>query len=184
MKILAIGGLAGAGKSTIIFNLLKKYKAQNDVVNLYPSKYGGMWGHYIKDKNLFILGRYDGTSLHKGTDRLSMGIVQTLKEYMKTHKNDNIKIIYEGQARLFNTATKDFLDKNNINNKFVVLNTNADTIKKRLVARQKVLGKTNIQHNQSITTSVSNMINKYKDIEVVSKSKLDNIISRFISSSS
>lgn len=97
-KIVAIGGIPASGKTTIIKKFFFKYP------KFKTFKWRLISGHFIKELNLFILGRYDGNDTFLGTDKLSMSVQPDYKRFINKYKDVNI--LFEGD-RLFNIKSLD-----------------------------------------------------------------------------
>lgn len=97
MKICAIGGEPGSGKSTLVKQIISQ------LPDLKPFKYLKLRGLYSGPKNLFILGVYEEGEVFSGTDRLSMAVQPDADKFL-THVLQNLpthNILFEGD-RLFN----------------------------------------------------------------------------------
>jgi hypothetical protein len=95
VKIIAMGGEPATGKTTLMFELIKK---ANDWEIVKPEKL--LDAMYSKSLNTYILGKYvnDG-NVFQGTDRLSMAVQPDAAKFIKSIKDTNV--IFEGD-RLFN----------------------------------------------------------------------------------
>jgi len=67
MKVIAIGGEPGSGKSTLMKEIISKYNWLKvyDEVKLVP---------YLQYDCNYILGKYDDGETFSGTDRMSMAV--------------------------------------------------------------------------------------------------------------
>ena len=96
LKIIALGGEPATGKTTLMFELIKK---TDDWQIVKPEKLlDAMYSDKLKT---YILGKYekDGNTF-QGTDRLSMAVQPDAVKFLKSAKDVNI--IFEGD-RLFNS---------------------------------------------------------------------------------
>lgn len=91
MRILAIGGMPGTGKSF----LMRRFKDQWPG---WESHKDGLL-QYHRNGRLFILGRYDGDAFD-GTDRLSMAVARDALGWFASRQGQDIGVVYEGD-RLF-----------------------------------------------------------------------------------
>jgi broad-specificity NMP kinase len=97
-KIIAVGGVPGTGKTT----LFRKYMEDKEWVETAPAKL--VTAMYNKDRDLYILGKYDEGETFAGTDRLSMAVQPPLQEWIASH---NCNILFEGD-RVFNQSFLEF----------------------------------------------------------------------------
>ena len=95
MKVIAIGGEPGAGKSTLMKKILEKYdwQAKYDSFKLVP---------YHQYKNYYILGKYEEGEVFSGTDRMSMAVQPEAIKFLATLDKDAV-VLYEGD-RLFTAS--------------------------------------------------------------------------------
>lgn len=94
MKVIAIGGEPGSGKSTLMKALMEgKEWTFVDNVSLVP--------HYVCG-NVVVLGKYDGEGYAQGTDRMSMACQPEVIKFLEKMNNDMV-ILFEGD-RLFGTS--------------------------------------------------------------------------------
>jgi hypothetical protein len=95
MRIIAIGGEPGAGKSTLMtrfVNHIQPSKMYNEV-KLVP---------YLKQGNIYIFGKYDEGEVFSGTDRMSMAVQPEAIKFLESLSKDSI-VLFEGD-RLFNAS--------------------------------------------------------------------------------
>jgi uridine kinase len=92
MKVIAIGGEPGAGKSTLMKKILEKYdwEAKYNSFKLVP---------YHQYHNNYILGKYEEGETFSGTDRMSMAVQPEAIKFLASLDKDAV-VIYEGD-RLF-----------------------------------------------------------------------------------
>jgi guanylate kinase len=102
MKIIAVGGVPGTGKTTIIEKIIDRIE---DWEVAKPAEL--LDSIFSPALNLYVLGKYqpwyDGEGYAQGTDRLSMAVQPKAIEFLKTCKSN---ILFEGD-RLF---TQGFLE--------------------------------------------------------------------------
>ena len=67
MKIIAIGGEPGCGKTTLVKRIIDNYKLEPkyDSYKLVP---------YLQKNNIYVLGKYEEGEVFSGTDRMSMAV--------------------------------------------------------------------------------------------------------------
>jgi dephospho-CoA kinase len=95
MKVIAIGGEPGSGKSTLMNRLLDYYnpiKKYNEV-KLVP---------YLQKNDIYFLGKYDEGEVFSGTDKMSMAVQPEAIKFLST-LSDNSVVLYEGD-RLFTSS--------------------------------------------------------------------------------
>jgi len=102
MKIIAVGGVPGTGKTTIVQKII------NRVEDWEVAKPADLLDSiYSPALNLYVLGKYqpwyEGEGYAQGTDRLSMAVQPKAIEFLQTCKSN---ILFEGD-RLF---TQGFLE--------------------------------------------------------------------------
>ena len=95
MKVIAIGGEPGSGKTTLMWKLIEKLKpeAKFSEFKLVP---------YHQKDNVYVLGKYEEGETFAGTDRMSMSVQPEAIKFLATLPNDAI-VIYEGD-RLFTSS--------------------------------------------------------------------------------
>jgi len=95
MKVIAIGGEPGSGKTTLMWKLIEKLKpeAKFSEFKLVP---------YHQKDNVYILGKYEGGETFAGTDRMSRSVQPEAIKFLATLPTDAI-VIYEGD-RLFTSS--------------------------------------------------------------------------------
>ena len=95
MKIIAIGGEPGAGKSTLMKKILDQYEWSKvyDKVKLVP---------YMQYKDSYILGKYDEGETFSGTDRMSMAVQPEAVKFLASLP-DSAVVLFEGD-RLFTAS--------------------------------------------------------------------------------
>ena len=95
MKVIAIGGEPGAGKSTLMkrviehFNMEPKY----DSYKLVP---------YLQKNNIYVLGKYEEGEVFSGTDRMSMAVQPEAIKFLALLPKNSI-LLFEGD-RLFTAS--------------------------------------------------------------------------------
>lgn len=125
MKVIAIGGEPGAGKSTLMKRVLEHLQAEPkyDAVKLVP---------YLQKDNIYILGKYEDGQVFSGTDRMSMAVQPEAIKFLATLPS-NAVVLYEGD-RLF---TASFLEhcNENYDTQIVYLKTTKDVRTERYKER-------------------------------------------------
>ena len=95
MKVIAIGGNPGSGKSTLMQKLIDYYTPEKkyNEFKLVP---------YLQKNNIYFLGKYDEGEVFSGTDRMSMAVQPEAIKFLACLPNDSI-VLYEGD-RLFTAS--------------------------------------------------------------------------------
>lgn len=103
MKIIAIGGEPGAGKTTLMKKLIEHFGVQPeyDSFKLVP---------YLRKDNIYVLGKYEDGETFAGTDRMSMAVQPEAIKFLASLPSDSI-VLYEGD-RLFNTSFLEHCNEN------------------------------------------------------------------------
>jgi len=91
-RIVALGGIPGSGKTSILVEVVKHYQDR-----LRTFAYRNVRGLYSKEDNLYIVGIYDGTTF-SGTDKLAMNVMPHFLEFVE--KVPQAIVLFEGN-RLF-----------------------------------------------------------------------------------
>jgi ABC-type dipeptide/oligopeptide/nickel transport system ATPase component len=98
MKIIAIGGEPGAGKSTLMKKVLEILD-KNVLLKCYDSF---KLVPYIQCGSVYILGKYDEGETFSGTDRMSMAVQPEAVKFLASLPNDSV-VLFEGD-RLFTAS--------------------------------------------------------------------------------
>ena len=150
MKVIAIGGEPGAGKSTLMKKILYTFKMQPifDKVKLVPY-------HKSPDKEYYILGKYEEGEVFSGTDRMSMAVQPEAVKFLASLPNDAI-VLFEGD-RLF---TASFLEHcvENYETNIIYLSTDKSVRQERYKERGSNQNETWLQGRETkIANILSNM---------------------------
>jgi len=95
MKIIAIGGEPGCGKTTLMKRIIEDIKPEPkyNEFKLVP---------YLQKNNIYILGKYEDGEVFSGTDRMSMAVQPEAIKFLDSLPNDSI-LLFEGD-RLFTAS--------------------------------------------------------------------------------
>jgi dephospho-CoA kinase len=164
MHIIAIGGLPAVGKSTLLKELKKKLEKEYGKLQIY--KYGLVKGECY-GKKVFIFGTYDRK--FGGTDTLSMAVQPIAERFLKTMKDKNVVILYEGD-RLFNSKFLSHILECGYENNMYMLIAPPETLEERHIER----GDTQSDSwKQGRKTKYQNIYEKLgKDIKLLSNEDL------------
>ena len=165
-KCVAIGGVPATGKTTLMKKILTKFTYQN-------FKFGLLRGHFIKEKNLVIMGIYNN-DIFCGTDKLSMAVNQDFIKYVKLNKRN---ILFEGD-RLFSLNNIKFI-KELYKTKTIILENDQNTLNNRHKERND---NQSAQFLKGRITKISNILNYFNDIELKTLKNIDesNILAKEI----
>jgi len=150
MRVLAIGGEPGAGKSTLMKQILYTFKMEPvfDKVKLVPY-------HKSPDKEYYILGKYEEGQVFSGTDRMSMAVQPEAVKFLASLPKDSI-VLFEGD-RLF---TASFLEHcvENYETNIIYLSTDKSVRQERYKERGSNQNETWLQGRETkIANILSNM---------------------------
>jgi broad-specificity NMP kinase len=103
MKVIAIGGNPGSGKSTLMKRVIEFYTPEKkyDVFKLVP---------YLQNNKIYILGKYDDGEVFSGTDRMSMAVQPEAIKFLASLPADSI-VLYEGDRLFTSSFLEDCADK-------------------------------------------------------------------------
>ena len=145
MKVIAIGGEPGAGKSTLMKRLLEQFKVEPkyDAYKLVP---------YLQNDNVYVLGKYEEGQVFSGTDRMSMAVQPEAVKFLASLP-DNSVVLFEGD-RLF---TASFLEHcvDKYNTYIIYLNTEKEVRTERYKERGSNQDETWLQGRE---TKISNIL--------------------------
>jgi len=178
LKIIALGGEPATGKTTLMFELIKK---TDDWQIVKPEKL--LDAMYSEKLKTYILGKYekDGNTF-QGTDRLSMAVQPDAVKFLKSAKDVNV--IFEGD-RLFNSKFIDSIGEVTEDYKVLILKAKDSTLDQRHIDRKD---DQDDKFKNSRKTKISNIMSSLTlldYIEVMSnetfedQSKIINYISNF-----
>jgi len=148
MKVIAIGGEPGAGKSTLMKRLIETFDVEPkyDQFKLVP---------YLQKDNVYVLGKYEEGEVFSGTDRMSMAVQPEAIKFLATLPNNSV-VLYEGD-RLF---TASFLEHcvENYDLSIIYLQTKKEVRQERYKDRGSNQNETWLQGRETkIANILSNM---------------------------
>ena len=145
MKIFAIGGEPGSGKTTLMRQMI------NDL-SVEPKYNSYKLVPYLQKDNIYILGKYEDGELFSGTDRMSMAVQPEAIKFLATLPSNSI-VFFEGD-RLF---TASFLEHclDNYDLKIIYLSTKKEIRQNRYKDRGSNQNKTWLQGRE---TKINNIL--------------------------
>ncbi len=148
MKVIAIGGEPGSGKSTLMKEVIKHYgvEPKYDAFKLVP---------YLQKDNIYVLGKYEEGEVFSGTDRMSMAVQPEAIKFLTTLPTNSI-VFYEGDRLFTASFLEDCLDKYEL--KIIYLSTDKEIRKERYKERGSNQNETWLQGRETkIANIMSNM---------------------------
>lgn len=95
MKVIAIGGEPGSGKTTLMRRIV-------ELLNPEPKYSEFKLVPYLQKDNIYILGKYEEGEVFSGTDRMSMAVQPEAIKFLASLPEYSI-LLYEGD-RLFTAS--------------------------------------------------------------------------------
>lgn len=156
MRVIAIGGEPGAGKSTLMKEILSAFP--------FNEKYSDFkLVPFLQYKNFYILGKYEEGETFSGTDRMSMAVQPEAIKFLASLPKDSV-VLFEGD-RLF---TASFLEHcvDNYDTEIIYLETDKAVRQERYKERGSNQNETWLQGRETklanIMTNMSLMFNTVK----------------------
>jgi len=148
MKVIAIGGEPGAGKSTLMKRFIEEIRAvpKYNEYKLVP---------YLQYFEIFILGKYEEGEVFSGTDRMSMAVQPEAVKFL-AWLPENAIVLFEGD-RLFNNSFLEHCNEN-YDTKIIYLKTTKDVRTERYKDRGSNQNETWLRGRESkINNILTNM---------------------------
>lgn len=148
MKVIAIGGEPGSGKSTLMKEIILHYgvEPKYDAFKLVP---------YLQKDNIYVLGKYEEGEVFSGTDRMSMAVQPEAIKFLASLPNDAV-VLFEGDRLFTASFLEHCLDKYNLN--IIYLSTTKQIREDRYKERGSNQNETWLQGRETkISNIMSNM---------------------------
>jgi len=148
MKVIAIGGNPGSGKSTLMKRVIEYYTPEKkyNEFKLVP---------YLQNNNIYILGKYDDGEVFSGTDRMSMAVQPEAIKFLASLPADSI-VLYEGDRLFTASFLEDCAEKYDL--KIIHLSTSSEVREERYKQRGSNQNVTWLQGRESkINNILSNL---------------------------
>ena len=149
MKIIAIGGEPGCGKTTLMRRIIEEVKPipKYNEFKLVP---------YLQKDNIYILGKYEEGEVFSGTDRMSMAVQPEAIKFIDSLPEYSI-LLYEGD-RLFTASFLEYCVYQH-NTKIIYLKTDKSVRQERYKERGSNQNETWLAGRESkISNILSNMV--------------------------
>ena len=148
MKIIAIGGEPGSGKTTLMKEIIQHYgvEPKYDSFKLVP---------YLQKDNIYILGKYEEGEVFSGTDRMSMAVQPDAIKFLSTLPKDAV-VLFEGDRLFTASFLEHCLDKYDLS--IIYLSTTKQIREERYKERGSNQNQTWLQGRETkISNIMSNM---------------------------
>ena len=149
MKVIAIGGEPGSGKSTLMKKIIEKYEWNKvyDKVKLVP---------YLQYGSNYILGKYDEGETFSGTDRMSMAVQPEAIKFLESLDKNSV-VLFEGDRLFTASFLEDCLSKYDL--EMIYLQTESEIRKERYKLRGSNQNETWLRGRESkLSNILSNMV--------------------------
>ena len=103
MRVIAIGGEPGSGKTTLMKRIIEHFGVE-------PKYSGVKFVPYLQKNNIYILGKYEENEVFAGTDRMSMAVQPEAIKFLATLPADSV-VLYEGDRLFTASFLEDCLEK-------------------------------------------------------------------------
>jgi len=156
MKLFAIGGEPGSGKTTLMKEIINIFgvEPKYDSFKLVP---------YLQKDNIYILGKYEEGEVFSGTDKMSMAVQPEAIKFLTTLPTNAI-VLYEGDRLFTASFLEHCLEKYDL--KIIYLSTEKTVRNERYKERGSNQNETWLQGRETkisnIMTNMTLMFNTYK----------------------
>lgn len=162
MKVIAIGGEPGSGKTTLMKRIIQHYNMQPkyEDVKLVP---------FLQKDNIYVLGKYEDGHVFAGTDRMSMAVQPEAIKFLATLPTESI-VLYEGDRLFTASFLEDCLDKYDLD--IIYLSTYKDVRTQRYTERGSEQDETWLRGRE---TKIANILTNMNLLFNVSKYNNNNL---------
>ena len=168
MKVVALMGEPGCGKSTLMRRLMTQWRFDATTLKqdfkLVPYHYRG-----FPNGDIYILGKYEEGEVFAGTDRMSMAVQPEAIKFLDTLPDTAI-VLFEGDR----LCTASFLENcaNKFDTKIIYLQTDRDIRKERYAERGSNQNETWLAGRES---KIGNILTNMELMFITEKMKNNNI---------
>lgn len=162
MKVIAIGGEPGCGKTTLMNRIIKCYELEPkyDAFKLVP---------YMQKDNIYVLGKYEEGEVFSGTDRMSMAVQPEAIKFLASLPDEAI-VLFEGDRLFTASFLENCCDKYNTN--IFYLQTTPETRKERYKLRGSEQNETWLQGRE---TKIGNILTNFNLMFYIEKMPNNNV---------
>lgn len=149
MKIIAIGGEPGSGKSTLMKRIINELEVEPkyNEFKLVP---------YLQKDNVYILGKYEEGEVFSGTDRMSMAVQPQAIKFLESLPSDSV-VLYEGDRLFTASFLEHCIEKYSLD--IIYLSTDKEVRKERYKERGSNQNETWLQGRETkISNILTNMV--------------------------
>jgi dephospho-CoA kinase len=149
MKVIAIGGEPGSGKTTLMKEIINHYgvEPKYEAYKLVP---------YLQKDNVYVLGKYEEGEVFSGTDRMSMAVQPEAIKFLATLPKD-ATVLFEGDRLFTASFLEHCLDKYELS--IIYLSTTKEIREERYKDRGSNQNATWLQGRETkISNIMSNMM--------------------------
>lgn len=156
MKVIAIGGEPGSGKTTLMKRIIQHFdlEPRYEDFKLVP---------FLRKNNIYVLGKYEEGHVFAGTDRMSMAVQPEAIKFLETLPSDSI-VLYEGDRLFTASFLEDCLDKYDLD--IIYLSTDKEVRTLRYAERGSEQDETWLRGRE---TKISNILTNMNLLFNVSK---------------
>lgn len=162
MKVIAIGGEPGCGKTTLMWKIIDRF-------NFEPKYESYKLVPYLQFENIYILGKYEKGQVFAGTDRMSMAVQPEAIKFLASLPENSI-VLFEGDRLFASSFLEDCIEK--YETKIIYLKTNQQTRKDRYKERGSEQNETWLTGRES---KISNILTNFVLMFNIETYKNDNL---------